>query len=47
MKKILYYTLRIISVILAVPALIVGIPGFIVMIVADHLDDDLYNLNRK
>jgi hypothetical protein len=47
MKKILYYTLRVISVILAIPALIVGIPGFVIMIAADHLDEDPYNLNRK
>lgn len=47
MKKTLYYTLRVISVILAIPALIVGIPGFMLMILADQLDEDPYNLNKK
>jgi hypothetical protein len=47
MKKVLYYTLRVISVILAIPALIVGIPGFALMVLSDYLDPDPYNLNRK
>jgi hypothetical protein len=32
---------------LAIPALVVGIPGFMLMILADQLDEDPYNLNRK
>jgi hypothetical protein len=47
MKKVIYYSLRMLSVILAIPALIVGIPGFMLMILADQLDEDPYNLNKK
>lgn len=47
MKKILYYTLRVISVILAIPALIVGIPGFALMVLADYLNPNPYNFNKK
>jgi hypothetical protein len=47
MKKILYYTTRVISIILAIPALIVGIPSLVMMIISDTLDPDPYNLNRK
>jgi hypothetical protein len=47
MKKIIYYSLRVLSVMLAIPALVVGIPGFMLMILADQLDEDPYNLNRK
>ena len=47
MKKVLYYTLRVISVILAIPALIIGIPGLTLMVLSDYLDPDPYNLNRK
>ena len=47
MKKVIYYSLRVLSVILAIPALVVGIPGFMLMILADQLDEDPYNLNRK
>jgi hypothetical protein len=47
MKKIIYYSLRVLSIMLAIPALVVGIPGFMLMILADQLDEDPYNLNRK
>jgi hypothetical protein len=47
MKKVIYYSLRMLSVILAIPALVVGIPGFMLMILADQLDEDPYNLNKK
>jgi len=47
MKKILYYTLRVISVILAIPALIVGLPGLITMVICDYLDPDTFKLNKK
>jgi hypothetical protein len=47
MKKVIYYSLRVLSVILAIPALVVGIPGFMLMILADQLDEDPYNLNKK
>jgi len=47
MKKVLYYTLRVISVILAIPALIVGIPGLALMVLSDYLDPDPYNFNKK
>jgi hypothetical protein len=47
MKKILYYTTRVISIVLAVPALIVAIPGFVMMVISDYLDPDPYNLKIK
>lgn len=47
MRKILYYTLRVISVILAIPALIVGLPGFALMVISDYLDPDPFKLNKK
>lgn len=47
MKKILYYTTRVISIVLAVPAIIAAIPGFAMMVISDYLDPDPYNLNRK
>ena len=47
MKKIIYYSLRVLSIMLAIPTLVVGIPEFMLMILADQLDEDPYNLNRK
>ena len=46
MKKILYYTTRVLSVVLAIPALIVGIPSLLMMMISDTLDSDLHNLNK-
>ena len=46
MLKILYITTRVISIILAVPALIVGIPSLAMMMISDALDPDPYNLNK-
>jgi 1,4-dihydroxy-2-naphthoate octaprenyltransferase len=47
MRKILYYTTRTISIVLVLPALIIGIPSFCIMIISDMLDPDPYNLKRK
>jgi hypothetical protein len=47
MKKILYYTTRIISIIFAIPVLIIGIPSLCMMVLSDMLDPDPYNLNNK
>lgn len=47
MKKILYYTTRIISIIFVIPVLIIGIPSLCMMIISDALDPDPYNLNKK
>ena len=46
MLKILYITTRVISIILAIPALIVGIPSLTMMIISDALDPDPYNLEK-
>ena len=46
MKKILYITTRVISIILAIPVLIIGIPSLVMMIISDTLDPDPYNLNK-
>jgi hypothetical protein len=47
MKKILYITTRAISVILAIPPLVIGIPSLIMMMISDTLDPDPHNLNRR
>jgi hypothetical protein len=47
MRNILYITTRVISIALAIPALIVGIPSLVMMMISDALDPDPYNLNRK
>ena len=46
MKNILYITTRVLSVVLAIPALIVGIPSLCMMMISDTLDPDPYNLNK-
>ena len=46
MKKIFYYTTRVLSVVLAIPALIVGIPSLCMMMISDRLDPDPHNLNK-
>jgi hypothetical protein len=46
MKNILYITTRILSVVLAIPALIVGIPSLLMMMISDTLDSDPHNLNK-
>jgi hypothetical protein len=46
MKNILYITTRILSVVLAIPALIVGIPSLCMMMISDTLDSDPNNLNK-
>jgi hypothetical protein len=46
MKNILYITTRILSVVLAIPALIVGIPSLCMMVISDTLDPDPHNLNK-
>jgi hypothetical protein len=46
MKNILYITTRILSVVLAIPALIVGIPSLLMMMISDALDSDPHNLNK-
>ena len=46
MKNILYITTRILSVVLAIPALIVGIPSLLMMMISDTLDSDSHNLNK-
>lgn len=46
MRNILYITTRVISIVLAIPALIVGIPSLVMMIISDALDPDPYNLNK-
>jgi hypothetical protein len=43
MKKILYYTTRVISIVLALPVLIIGIPSLFFMFLSDILDPDSYN----
>jgi hypothetical protein len=45
MKKIVYYTLRVFSLILALPALIIGIPAYGLMIAADYIHDP-YNFDE-
>jgi len=45
MKKIVYYTLRVFSLILALPALIIGIPAYGLMIAADYIYDP-YNFDE-
>jgi len=47
MKKILFITTRIISIVLIIPPLIIGVPSLIMMIISDALDPDPYNLNKK
>jgi len=46
MLKILYITTRVISIILVIPALIVGIPSLAMMMISDALDPDPYNFNK-
>lgn len=46
MLKILYITTRVISIILAIPTLIIGIPSLAMMMISDALDPDPYNLNK-
>jgi len=46
MKKILYITTRVISIILVIPPLIVGIPSLLMMMISDTLDSDPHNLNK-
>jgi hypothetical protein len=46
MKNILYITTRTLSVLLAIPALIVGIPSLLMMMISDTLDSNSHNLNK-
>jgi hypothetical protein len=46
MKNILYITTRVMSIILAIPAVIVGIPSLLMMMISDTLDPDPHNLNQ-
>ena len=43
MKKIVYFSLRGLSLVLAAPSLVIGLPAFMVMLVADYIEDP-YNM---
>ncbi len=47
MKTILFYFFRVLSVLLALPALIVGIPALLTVVISDYFDPDPFNLNNK
>jgi hypothetical protein len=47
MKKIFYFLIRFISIVLLIPAFICAIPGFILMILADEINPEEWNTNNE
>lgn len=47
MRKIPYFLVRIVSIILLIPAFIAAIPGFVLMILADEIDPEEATVENK
>ena len=47
MKKIPYLLIRIVSIALLIPAFIISIPGFVLMILADEINPEEWNTNNE
>jgi len=47
MRKIFYFLIRIISLILLIPVFIAAIPGFVLMILADEINPEDVDMNNK
>jgi len=46
-KKIFYFLIRFISIVLLIPAFICAIPGFILMILEDEIDPEEFSTEKK
>lgn len=47
MKKIFYFLIRFISIVLLIPAFVCAIPGFILMILADEINPEEYSAEKE
>jgi hypothetical protein len=47
MKKIFYFLIRIVSIALLIPAFVIAIPGFILMILADEINPEEYSAEKE
>jgi len=47
MKKALYFSIRIISAVLLIPAFISAIPGFLLMILADEINPEEFTIENE